>query len=47
MKSIFVLSTLTVLLSRSAFAGNCWALDIGYPCCSTSCDVIFTDADGI
>jgi len=46
MKSVFILSTLTILLSHSAFAQSCWSLSLGYPCCKTNCNSIYTDSDG-
>jgi len=47
MKSAIVLSTLTVLLSHSAFAQSCWSTSLGYPCCKTNCEVLDTDDNGI
>lgn len=45
MKSLLILSTVAALVS-SVTAESCWSTALGYPCCSTSCDVVYEDADG-
>jgi len=46
MKSIFVLSTLAVLLNHSVLSKSCSFESIGYPCCKTTCESVYTDESG-
>jgi len=46
MKSIFVLSTLAILLNHSVLSQSCSFESIGYPCCKTNCDVVYVDESG-